>query len=144
MLKLGCVGPGQRVIDLACGVGDPAVRLAELVGAEGFVLGLDISQPMIDRGRVEASSRGLRNLEFRAIRSELELDVQPASFDRATCRAGLMYMPDPTAALRTLLEALRPGGRCVAGSWGPPPRMPAMAIPKEIISRHEPGVTQRT
>ena len=136
MIELGQIERGQRVLDLACGVGDPAIPIAELVGRDGFVLGLDISQPMVDRANQQARSRGLGNVEFRTIRSELDLAVEAASFDCATCRAGLMYMPDPTAALRALARTLRVAGRCVAGSWGPPPRMPAMAIPMEIISRH--------
>lgn len=136
MIELAQLEPGHRVLDLACGAGDPALRIAEEVGAEGSVLGLDISDPMVASARELAVEREIINVEFRVIPSELELDVEPATFDRATCRAGLMYMPAPAAALAAVREALRPGGRCVAGSWGPPVRMPAMAIPMEIISRY--------
>lgn len=136
MIELAQLEPGHRVLDLACGVGDPALRIATEVAPGGSVLGLDISEPMVTSARELAGAQGIADVEFRVIPDELDLGVEPGTFDRATCRAGLMYMPDPAAALAALREALRPGGRCVAGSWGPPPRMPAMAIPMEIISRH--------
>ncbi len=136
MLALARPRPGDRVLDLACGVGDPAFAMAERVGADGRVLGLDFSPEMVEAARAWAEQHGVPNVEFRAIRSELELGVEPESFDVATCRLGLMFMPDPVAALRSLRAALKKGGRVVVSTWGPPERTPNFRLPMEIVGRH--------
>ena len=129
-------GPGDRVLDLACGVGDPAFAIAERVGPMGYVLGLDLSPEMVGAARAWAEDHGVRNVEFREISSELELGVGPESFDAATCRLGLMFVPDPVAALRELREALVPGGRVAVATWGLPERNPNFSLPMNIIARH--------
>ncbi len=129
-------GPGDRVLDLACGVGDPAFTIAERVGPGGYVLGLDLSSEMVRAARVWAEEHGVGNAEFRDIPSELELGVEPESFDAATCRLGLMFVPDPVAALRELRKALVPGGRVAVATWGLPERNPNFSLPMQIISRH--------
>ena len=136
MLALARPRPGDRVLDLACGVGDPAFALAEKVGPEGRVLGLDFSPEMVEAARAWAEQHGVPNVEFRAIRSELELGVEPESFDVATCRLGLMFMPDPVAALQALRDTLKEGGRVVVSTWGPPERTPNFRLPMEIVGRH--------
>ncbi|WP_166394979.1 class I SAM-dependent methyltransferase [Rubrobacter marinus] len=130
------VGPGDRVLDLACGVGDPAFTLSRLVGPEGFVLGLDLSPEMARAARSWAEEHGIGNVGFREIPTELDLGVEPESFDAATCRLGLMFVPDPVAALRELLVALVPGGRISVSAWGRPERNPNFSLPMEVIARH--------
>src|SRR4028119_2122825 len=75
MLSLARISAGQRVLDLACGVGDPAFAIAGLVGPGGYVLGLDLSPQMIEAARELSSREGVNNVEFRTIASELELGV---------------------------------------------------------------------
>ncbi len=128
--------PGERVLDLACGVGDPAFEIAERVGPEGFVLGLDLSPEMVRAAQAWAAERRVGNAGFRAIPSELELGVSPESFDAATCRLGLMFVPDPVAALRELLVALVPGGRIAVSTWGRPKHNPNFSLPMEAIAKH--------
>lgn len=137
MLALAGLEPGQRVLDLACGAGDLAGTIARLVGPEGAVLGLDISESMVEAAERYARREGIENAEFRVIDSELDLGVRGESFDRATCRGALMFMPDPTGALSSLHEALRPGGRAVVTTLGPPQRCPMLAIPAEVVARHD-------
>ena len=129
---------GDRVLDLACGVGDPSLSISALVGSTGSVLGLDITPGMVEAARTRARAKSLENISFRVIPSELELGVPPASFDAATCRFGLMFMADPAAGLRSLAAALKPGGRVAASTWGPPERVPFMSIPNQIVARHVP------
>lgn len=136
LIAAAAVEPGHRVLDLACGLGDPAFALAETVGPQGFVLGLDISEAMVAGARAWAAGQGVHNVEFRVIASELALGVPPASFDRATCRCGLMFMPDPAAALAALAAALKPGGRVAVSTWGPPERCPFLALPFQVLRRH--------
>lgn len=136
MLAMVYPGPGDRILDLACGVGEPAFAIAERVGREGRVLGLDLSPQMIEAAQAWAGEHGVGTVEFRAIPGELDLGVEAGSFDAATCRLGLMFMPDPVAALRELRAALRPGGRVVVSTWGPPEKNPNFALPMQILGRH--------
>jgi SAM-dependent methyltransferase len=130
------MGPDDRVLDLACGVGDPAFAIAEIVGPGGFVLGLDLAPEMVRAAQAWAEEHGFGNAEFRVIPNELDLGVPPESFDAATCRLGLMFVPDPVAALRELLVALAPGGRVAVSTWGRPERNPNFSLPLEVIERH--------
>lgn len=136
LLEMAGVGPGQRVLDLACGVGDPAFSIAKAVGDSGSVLGLDITEKMLEAARAGAAKNALKNIEFRLIPSELELGVDEASFDAATCRHGLMYTPNPVATLETLRKALKPGGRLAVSTWGAPERGPFFGVPVQVILRH--------
>src|SRR5829696_9039900 len=91
--------PGDRVLDLACGVGDPAFALAEKVGPAGRVLGLDFSPEMVEAARAWAEQHGVPNVEFRAITSELELDVEPDSFDVAMATSKLSGSTSSSSSL---------------------------------------------
>jgi SAM-dependent methyltransferase len=136
LISLAGIRAGQRVLDLACGVGDPAFAVAELVGPDGYVLGLDVSEQMVAGARDHATARGTRNVEFRVVRTELGLEVPPGSFDVVTCRHGLMYMPDPVAAVTAWRDALKPGGRIAVSTWGPPDALPGFVLAMQIILRH--------
>lgn len=144
MVAASRVQPGWRIVDLACGIGDPAFTLAELVGPEGSVLGLDISPQMVAAARRWAGENEIENAEFRTITDELNLGaagVQSGGYDLATCRLGLMFFPDPVAALEGMKEALRPGGRVTVSTWGSPERNPNFTVPVEVIGRHVEGVS---
>ena len=136
LVALSGVRRGDRVLDMACGTGDPAFTLAETVGPEGYVLGLDLSEEMVEASRSWAVSQGIQNAEFRLIQSELAPGVPARGFDAATCRHGLQFMPDPMAALQELSEAVKPGGRVAASTWSTPERNPNFTLPKEIMARH--------
>ncbi|HEX5375451.1 MAG TPA: class I SAM-dependent methyltransferase [Solirubrobacterales bacterium] len=106
---------GDRVVDLGCGFGDTTQRLAELVGAEGEALGVDVSEPFIEMARKEAEEAGAENVRFEVA------DVQVAefgeTFDYAFSRMGIMFFANPVQALRNVCEALAPGGRLCAVVW---------------------------
>jgi SAM-dependent methyltransferase len=136
LLAMAGISSGQRVLDLACGNGDPSFTIAQRVGALGYVVGLDITEPMVRNAQAWAKQHDLTNVEYRIILNELELGVPEASFDVTTCRHGLMYMPEPVAALRTLHTALKPAGRVALSTWGPPERCPFFGIAIQIVMRH--------
>lgn len=130
--------PGERVLDLACGIGNPSDVLAEAVGPPGTVLGLDISPEMIEGARKWAEHNGIGNVTFRVVPNEHDLGLEPGEFDLAVCRVGLQYMPEPVAALRAVHEALRPGGRMVATTLGDQSRCMAFRISSGVIARYAP------
>jgi ubiquinone/menaquinone biosynthesis C-methylase UbiE len=126
---------GDRVVDLACGTGMPALVAAEIVGSGGHVLGLDLVPEMIQEARRQAALRSLFNLEFRVITDESRLDLPATSYDAATSKHGLMWMPDPLGAARQLERALRPGARVAMSSWVPPENQPPISLLRALQCR---------
>lgn len=134
MLDLARIRPGQRVLDVAAGAGEPAVSAAERVGPGGYVLATDISEGIVEHARQVALERGLAQVETRAMDGEA-LDLPDASFDAVLCRLGLMYMPHPVTALREWRRALRAGGRVAVVVFSTPARNSWGDLPASIIRR---------
>ena len=109
--------PGESVLDVACGTGLITFPVSEQVGSAGSVLGIDISEGMIEGARAIAAKRGIANTRFERMDAEA-LAVPDATFDAALCALGLMYVPDPRRALAEMHRAVKPGGRVVASVWG--------------------------
>jgi len=111
--------PGIRVLDLACGTGDPAISLARLVGPKGMVTATDLSAGMVEVARANASRSGALNIDFR----EADMQALPfadASFDAVTSKIGIMYAVDLPKAVSEIRRVLSPGGRMAFAVWGPP------------------------
>jgi len=102
--------PGQRVIDVGCGPGFYAAELLEQVGAQGVVVGIDTSAPMLAAAARRCEGRG--HTEFHEAPATA-LPVASASFDRALSVQVLEYVADVPAALAEIHRVLRPGGRAV-------------------------------
>lgn len=109
--------PEMTVIETAAGTGLITFPAAAVVGLDGSVLATDISGEMVKSGKATAEKLGLLNVTFQRMNAEA-LDCQDDSFDRALCALGLMYMPDPRAALREMKRVLRPGGLACVAVWG--------------------------
>ena len=110
LLELVQVAPEKRVLDVACGTGEPALPAAAMVGPAGFVLATDMAPEMLEVAREKAKAQGVSNVEFRLVDGE-EIDVEPDTFDAVTCRWGMMFMPEPLNFLHQAHRALKPGGR---------------------------------
>ncbi len=107
--------PGERVLDVACGSGLLTRAAWDAVAAEGGeVVGTDISELML----TEAAQRSPECRFVRADAQHLDEVVPKEHFDVVLCGLGLMYMPDPEAALVTMTRCLRPGGRMAVSVWG--------------------------
>ncbi len=138
LLEMAAIAPGQRVLDIACGTGEPALPAARIVGPAGSVLATDLAAEMLEVARERAAAQGIANIEFRLVDGE-ELDVEAESFDAATCRWGIMFMPEPLRCLGHVRDALKPGGRVAFAAWGPPERNPFITMPTGIIRKYHPG-----
>jgi ubiquinone/menaquinone biosynthesis C-methylase UbiE len=136
MLDLAGLRPGMRVLDLASGRGEPALRAAQRVGEKGFVLGVDTSETMLEMAREKARREGLSNLEFSAGNAELMERIPVAHFHAATVRWGLMYMVSPVAALASARRALVAGGVLVAALWAEPERAMYYTLPRRLLERY--------
>ena len=107
LLRSG-IAKGMRVLDVGSGAGDVALTLAEFVGSDGSVVGVDVNAKILETARDRASAAGFTNVQFIAgdVRS-LELSD---TFDAVVGRLVLMYIADPADALKQLAMHLRPGG----------------------------------
>jgi SAM-dependent methyltransferase len=82
------------------------------------VLGIDLSERLLERARAKAAERGLRNVEFR-VGDMLDLRLPPKDFDAVVCVFGVFFVPDMPAAVRALWRTVRPGGKLAITTWGP-------------------------
>ena len=104
------LGPGDGVLDVACGPGNFSRDFARAVGDDGMVVGVDASRPMLERAVRETRDAGLGNLCF-VFADAAALPFRDASFDAACCFAALNLFPDPYRALDEMRRVLAPGGR---------------------------------
>jgi ubiquinone/menaquinone biosynthesis C-methylase UbiE len=141
LLEAARPAPGERVLDVATGPGEPALSLARLVGPAGSVLGVDLSEAMVEIARREAKARGLDHARFEVMDAEA-LPLPEGTFDLVTCRFGLQIVTDPAKAIAETWRVLRPGGRLVATVWGPGERCPALhAMVEPMLELAEPDET---
>jgi ubiquinone/menaquinone biosynthesis C-methylase UbiE len=117
LLATAALQPGERVLDVACGTGLVTFRVATATGPRGEVVGVDISERMVETAGALARERGIGNVTFARMEAE-DLRLPEASFDAALCALGLMYVPDPCKALMQMRRVLKAGGRAVAAVWG--------------------------
>jgi enediyne biosynthesis protein CalE5 len=134
MVELAEVKPGQRVLDIATGIGEPALLAASRVGAAGLVVATDISSQMLDIARERANTLGLTNVEF--IESDVEgLDFPDGSFDTILCRWGVTSLPNPSNTLVTIRRMLTPSGSFATAVWEVEPKGRPMASIATDVAR---------
>ena len=117
LMAMAGLMPGEQVLDVACGTGLVSFAAREAVGPTGRVLGVDLSDRMVQVARSQAAARQFSNVSFQRMDAE-KLDLPDANFDVVLCALGLMYLPDPTEAVREMRRVLLPGGRIALAVWG--------------------------
>lgn len=124
--------PGQRVLELAAGIGDTGFLAAELIHPGGTLICTDGAEAMLEQARGRAEQLGIRNVEFKPV--ELEwIDLPTADVDAVLCRWGYMFALDREAALRETRRVLRPGGHVALATWTAPERNPWMISPRQAL-----------
>jgi len=125
--------PGQRILDLAGGTGDLAVRLARLVGPSGEVVIGDINASMLQVGRERLLDRGIAgNVRFVQANAEC-LPFPDSSFDCITIAFGLRNVTDKQKALKSMFRILKPGGRLLVLEFSKP-SLPGLAPLYDLYS----------
>jgi SAM-dependent methyltransferase len=134
LVELAGVRAGSRVLDVACGYGEPALVAARAASPGGSVVATDIAAGMIAFGRERSEAAGLANIEF-VVSDAASLAVPERSFDAAISRFGLIFEPEPDVVAARIRNCLEPGGRLSLASWGPPDRVPFLGIPLKTAIR---------
>ncbi|MBI3348495.1 MAG: class I SAM-dependent methyltransferase [Burkholderiales bacterium] len=135
MIAMAGVQPGSHVLDVAAGAGDQTLDLAERVGPAGSVVAVDLAPALVALGEQRARRAGATRVRW-CVGDGENLPVEPASFDAAVCRLGLMLFPAPLQGLREMHRALRPGGRICTVVFAGPARNPCVAALMGTALRH--------
>jgi SAM-dependent methyltransferase len=132
LVELAAIGPGDIVLDVATGYGEPALTAARAVAPGGKVVATDIAADMLEFGRERAAQAALTNVEFVEADAEA-LVFDDESFDAILCRQGLQFLPDPVGTLTRFHSFLKPEGRLAAAVWGLPDTV-QFARPVSVIA----------
>lgn len=109
------VEQGDRVLDIGCGTGGSTRDLGRLA-ANGHVLGIDLSAPMLAVARARTEAEGLTNVAYLQADAQLH-PLDAGSFDIAVSSFGAMFFSDPVAAFTNIASGLRPGGTLALLAW---------------------------
>src|ERR1700732_4936983 len=134
LARLGLTG-GESVLEIGCGTGALTVPVAEAIGQGGRLVAGDISEPMLGAARQRVAERGLSNVTLSHGDAQV-FEFEPAAFDLATSRMGVMFFADPAAPFRNIGGALRPSGRLVFACWAPLAENRHWLISYDIALRH--------
>jgi SAM-dependent methyltransferase len=137
-LKAAAPRPGERVIDVGCGCRDTTIEIARIGGGSGAVLGVGVSQPMLEVARANGALSRHAHLSFRE-GDAAEADL-PTNVDLIFSRFGVMFFTQPVPAFNHMRRSLRAGGRCVFVCWRIP-RENAWAMTPLSAARKAMGVT---
>lgn len=108
MIRQMPLRPGQRMLDVGCGTGQPAVRLSLATG--GSVVGITVNQMQVERAAARAEAAGVgERVQFEYVNA-MELPYADAAFDAVWAFESLFHMPDRAQVLREMARVVRPGG----------------------------------
>jgi len=130
LIELAGIRPGNRVLDIATGIGEPAVSAAKVVGKGGHVTATDMSTEMLAIAEERSRSLGLDDImNFKQSDAEnLQLGTNH-TFDAILCRWGLMFLPNLSNALVKIHQMLLPGRKLAVAVWSEPSKVPLINIP---------------
>src|SRR6188508_370100 len=133
------LAPGQRVLDLCCGAGASAIPAAHSVGPYGRVVGVDVSQRLLDLAGARADAEGLTNLELRCA-DATATGYADGEFDAVVCVFGVFFLPDRVGFTREMWRLVGPDGTLAITTWGPGWLEPAASVFWDAVRAVEPSL----
>ena len=127
---------GDRALDVGCGFGDTAIKLARLVGPKGEVVGVDCCDAFLEIAAREIHESGLPNIRLQ--RGDAEIALPHNAFDFVFARFGTMFFANPVAGLRNMRKALKPGGRMVHIVWRNRADNPWLSMARDVVLQYLP------
>lgn len=134
LLRAASLAPGEAVLDVGCGCGASSIAAAGAVGRTGSVVGMDLSEPMLEVARRRATNAGLDILRF--VTGDAQADPLPAGRDVAISRFGTMFFDAPGDAFANIATALSAGGRLCIATWQPLADNQWLMVPGEALLRY--------
>jgi ubiquinone/menaquinone biosynthesis C-methylase UbiE len=131
------VKEGDRVLDVGCGFGDTAIKLAACVGPNGQVVGLDCCEAFLDYGRNDVARQGIANVTF--MNADALLERFEPEYDFVFSRFGTMFFANPVAGLKNMRNALKPGGTMTHIVWRTPKDNPWLSMAKDVVLQFLPA-----
>jgi len=125
------VNEGDHVLDVGCGFGDTAIKLARCVGPSGRVVGLDCCEAFMDYGRKDVAEAGLANVSF--VNGDALIASFEPEYDFVFSRFGTMFFSNPVAGLRNMRTALKPGGTVTHIVWRDRTDNPWLSMAKDVV-----------
>jgi SAM-dependent methyltransferase len=129
--------PGERFVDVGCGAGATTLEIGRSVSAEGSVLGVDLSGPMLRTARRRARKEGVTNVRF-VQADAANYRFESGSIDGVVSRFGIMFFDDPVRAFAHMGRALRPGGRLAIVCWQEGLANEWITVPGGALAQHLP------
>lgn len=134
------VVPGDRVLDIASGTGEPALTLARRQ-PQAEIVGTDTAGGMVRAAQKKVDAEGLGNITFHRMAAE-QLNFPDRSFDKALCRFGVMLFEDPLQGCREIRRVLKPGGTFAFSVWSVPEMMTTMYWAVQVFRDRVPAENQ--
>ncbi len=131
------VKEGDKVLDVGCGFGDTAIKLAHRVGPTGSVVGLDCCDAFMELGKDQAEADGLANITF--VNGDALVYPFDAEYDFVFSRFGTMFFSNPVAAFRNMRKALKPGGIVTHIVWRNRADNPWLSMAKDVVLQFLPA-----
>jgi len=134
LVELAKINSSSKVLDIATGIGEPAITAAKKVGSgNGHVFATDISPQMLSIARQRAASLGLQDvIEFKEGDAET-INLPASAFDAVLCRWGLMFLPDLRDGLSNIYSSLVNGGYLAAAVWASPDKVPFLSVSMNTV-----------
>lgn len=131
--------PGSKILDVATGTGVVAMAMAQAVGLQGRVIGVDLSEAMMAEAEQSFKKFGYQNIDLFTM-DGAQLDFKNNYFDYVSCSFGLFFMPDMVAALKEWRRVLKPGGQIIFSCFDSEVFSPLVNLLAEQLRGH--GVEQ--
>jgi SAM-dependent methyltransferase len=129
---------GHAVLDIGCGSGTTSIEIARRVGAQGRVIGVDISTPMLGVGHARLEAFGIDGVTFEN-KDVATYPFEAETFDRTFSRFGVMFFVDPVAAFTNIRGGMKPGRRLAFACWQAMNKNPWLEITFKIALRYLPA-----